>query len=105
MSRYLLPGALLGTRRSARDWLVDVTLFLCALGLGAYVMSLTASAHTGGLWLLDLTAGSAALLSLWWRRGHPLAVAAVAIGAGFVSALAGGAALVAVFNLAIRGSR
>jgi signal transduction histidine kinase len=106
--RQLLPAELLGTpgaRRSARDWMVDVTLFVLAVCLGVFIMGTTADAHTDGLWALDVVTGAAALVSLWWRRRHPVAVAAIAIAAGAVSALGAGAALVAVFNLAIRGSR
>jgi signal transduction histidine kinase len=106
--RQMLPAELLGmpgARRSLRDWLVDVTMFVLALALGLFIMGTTADAHTDGLWALDVLTGAAALISLWWRRRHPVGVAVIAIGAGAVSALGAGAALVAMFNLAIRGSR
>jgi signal transduction histidine kinase len=108
MTHQLLPAELLGTpgaRRSVRDWVVDVTLCLLAVGLGVFLATGSAHAHSPGLWVLDAAGGLAALVAIWWRRRHPVAVAAIAVTAGTVSALAGGLAIVAVFNLAIRGSR
>jgi signal transduction histidine kinase len=106
--RQMLPAELLGmpgARRSARDWLVDVTLFVFALGLGIFVAGAAENAHTDGLWALDVLGGLASAIAIWWRRPHPGRVAAIAIGASTFSGFAGGFALVALFNLAIRGTR
>src|SRR5262245_44367556 len=106
--RQMLPAELLGrpgARRSARDWLVDLTLWMLAAGGGIFVAGTTAHAHTDGLWVLDLAGGVAAAVSFWWRRTHPVRVAVIAIGAGAFSAFGSGFAIVALFNLAIRGSR
>jgi signal transduction histidine kinase len=48
--------------------------------------------------------GVVACLSLWVRRRHPLSVALFAVPASTISALAGGATIVAVFNAALRAS-
>jgi signal transduction histidine kinase len=104
----MLPAELLGmpgARRSARDWLVDVSLFGLALVLGVFVAGTSEKAHTDGLWALDLLGGVAAGIAIWWRRSHPVRVAVVAIGVSAFSGFAGGFALVALFNLAIRGTR
>jgi signal transduction histidine kinase len=104
----MLPAELLGApgaRRSLRDWLVDVTLFIVALAIGLFVVGVGKAGRSPALWVLDVGGGLAALVAIWWRRAHPVGVAVLAIAAGAVSGLAGGAALVALFNLAVRGSR
>ena len=44
-------------------------------------------------------------MALWFRRSHPLAVGVIAGACSLVSGVAGGPALVALFNVAVRGSR
>jgi signal transduction histidine kinase len=104
----MLPGGLLeepGAKRSARDWIVDVTIFVLALIIGGFVFVTSEDQHSGPLAFWDLLLGAIALLSLWWRRRWPVAVAVIAIVPGAISAFAAGAGLAAYFNLAIRGSR
>jgi signal transduction histidine kinase len=106
--RTLLPRDLLettGDARSARDWLVDVLLFFIAIGFGVLALATTWDDHIELGVAFDIALGSAAILALWWRRRHPLAVALVAVSASAVVAMAAGAAPIAVFNLALRGSR
>jgi signal transduction histidine kinase len=108
MSWQMLPGGLLeepGAKRSARDWIVDVTIFVLALIIGAFVFVTSEDQHSGPMAFWDLVLGVVALVSLWWRRRWPLAVAVIAIVPGAISAFAAGAGLAAYFNLAIRGSR
>jgi signal transduction histidine kinase len=106
--RALAPRGLYddaGEGRTARDWLVDVAMFLVALGIGA--------AATGDVWhgrgaaeqALDVGVGVVACLALWRRRARPVGVAAVALVVSSVFAMAAGAALVAMFNAAIRAPR
>jgi len=105
--RPLLPGAMLAAadgRRSARDWVVDVAMFGVAAGLSAIVLTETWSDHNGLEAALDLVVGVVAWLALWWRRSHPAAVAWLAVAASVVSGAAGGPALMALFNAAIRTS-
>ena len=49
--------------------------------------------------------GVASLAALWDRRRHPVGVAAFVVSASAISALAGGAALVVLFNAALRCDR
>jgi signal transduction histidine kinase len=105
--RLLLPSAMLEEprgRRSVRDWIVDVTMFALALGIGALVLEDTWSDHSDLQVVLDIVFGAAAALSLWWRRSHPAAVGAFAGVLSLVSALASGAGVVAFFNAALRTS-
>jgi signal transduction histidine kinase len=106
--RPLLPGELLeapGGRRSARDWVVDVVLFLGALGIGVLGLSETWSDHNDVMVVLDVVAGVAVCLALWIRRRRPVGVAVAAAAVAAFSAMAGGAVIVAVFNAAVRASR
>jgi signal transduction histidine kinase len=88
-------------RRSLRDWLVDLALFLGAVLIG-----------TGGVWsdhrttstpllVLDAVMILPATGSLWVRRRRPFVVGLLAIVASAVSDGAGGAAVAALFSAAI----
>jgi signal transduction histidine kinase len=88
-------------KRSLRDWIVDIVLFVGALGLGA-----------GGVWTDRHTASTALLVldaammaptvgALWVRRRYPFAVGLITIGGAAVSNGSGGAALAAMFSAAI----
>jgi signal transduction histidine kinase len=104
----MLPGGLLeesGGKRSARDWIVDLTMLLIAVGIGAGALIGTSERHSDDMVFVDLMIGLATLVPLWWRRSHPLAVALLTIPAGAISAFAAGAGLIALFNVALRGSR
>jgi signal transduction histidine kinase len=104
----MLPGALLESssgKRSTRDWIVDLTMYAVALLIGAVALGATAERHSEEMVFLDLVLGAGTLIALWWRRRYPLAVALIAIVPGAVSAFAGGAGLIALFNVALRGSR
>jgi signal transduction histidine kinase len=105
--RLLLPGDLLEApgARSARDWIVDSVLFALALGVGVGALAQTWSAHTPFALAVDLLLGIIACLSLWLRRSQPVGVGVFAVAAAAVSGLAAGAAPIAVFNVAVRGSR
>jgi signal transduction histidine kinase len=106
--RPLLPGELLetpGGKRSARDWVVDVVLFGVAVVIGVLgVASITADRSDVGV-VIDVVVGTAVCATLWVRRRYPVEVAVVAVLAAAFFAMAGGAALVAIFNAAIRASR
>jgi signal transduction histidine kinase len=106
--RPLLPGELLeapGGRRSARDWVVDVALFGVAVVIGVLgLSSITADRSDAGI-VIDFIVGTAVCATLWVRRRYPVEVAVVAVVVAAFFAMAGGAALVAVFNAAIRASR
>jgi signal transduction histidine kinase len=106
--RPLLPGELLeapGGRRSARDWVVDVALFVAAMGIGVLSLAdITADRSDAGV-VIDFVVGTAVCLALWVRRRHPVGVALLAVVAAAFFAMAGGAVVIAIFNAAIRASR
>src|SRR5262245_5803216 len=105
----MLPGGLLeesGSKRSARDWIVDATMLAVALGVGMVSLGSTEKLHPSDeLVFLYLVLGLLALVPLWWRRTHPLAVGLIALPPGVVSAFAAGAGLIALFNAVMHGSR
>lgn len=87
--------------RSLRDWVVDLIMFGFALALGAAGAWQDAK-HAPGWWTaLDVLIGVAACGALWIRRDHPLAVGLGAIGLSAFSGMAGGAAVVGMFTVAI----
>ena len=106
--QYMLPGGLLeepGAKRSARDWIVDATMTVVALVIGALVFAPTEDQHSDGMAFLDVVLGFVAVTTLWWRRRWPVAVAIIASLCSAIAAFAAGAALLALFNVALRGSR
>jgi signal transduction histidine kinase len=106
--RMLLPGELRDGargRRSARDWVVDLAMYAIAAGLSALVIGATASDHSDLEFVIDFVLGAVAFVAVWFRRSHPLAVGVIAGALSLVSGVAGGPALVALFNVAVRGSR
>src|SRR5262249_29992121 len=106
--RRLLPGELVlapRTRRSPRDWLVDSALFAFAVALGLATLVQSKPDHNTFLLVVDVAAGSVACLSVWFRRRYPVGVGTLAVAAGAFSALAAIAATLAVFGVAVRGSR
>jgi signal transduction histidine kinase len=87
--------------RSLRDWVVDLIMFGFALAVGAAGVWQDAK-HAPGWWtVIDVLIGLAACGALWVRRDHPLAVGLGAIGLSAFSGMAGGAAVVAMFTVAI----
>jgi len=106
--RNMLPGALLeepGAKRTARDWLVDLTMFLLAIGIGALVYSSSEDQHGDLARLADVAFGLVGWIALWWRRRWPVGVAVLTLTLSAFSAFVAGAALFALFNVALRGSR
>jgi signal transduction histidine kinase len=82
--------------------LADAGLFLFAVGLGGLATRYLWHTHGEFLDVVDLVAGSAACLALWWRRSRPVGVFVLAFGAGSISPLAAGASLVAIGTAASR---
>jgi signal transduction histidine kinase len=106
--RRLLPGTMVDgpdAERSLRDWAVDALVTVVALGLGVIAMHDTWPEHGTALRVLDIVLGVASVAALWDRRRHPVGVAALVVPASAISALAGGAGLVVLFNAAIRCGR
>ncbi|MEV2277923.1 histidine kinase [Nocardiopsis sp. NPDC049922] len=110
MNASTTPGR---RRRSARDWFVDLAMFLCAVGLGLMVaLGVGGPPHAPDLrefgpdlplWLsvAEQLAAFAGCVALWWRRRWPVELAVALVVLSAVSPLAAGAMLVALFSLAV----
>jgi signal transduction histidine kinase len=88
--------------RGRRDRVLDAMVYLVAFAIAAATLVDTWELHPPWLRVVAIVVGTAALVSLRWRRTHP---AAVGIGVGAVSLViitASGANLVATYNAAIR---
>ena len=103
----LLPGILVPdpdadhTRRSTRDWIVDVACFLIAVVGGLAVFAEAEPRMSEGLIVADLLLGVPSWFAIWWRRRWPVQLA---IGLGLVSVVstsASLAALIALFTLVV----
>jgi signal transduction histidine kinase len=115
LRRWMLPSALLHgldpdsgpagrrPRRTARDWVVDTCCFLLAVFLFlATATVLLRQQHTPrGLAVVDVLLGVLSCGAVWLRRRLPVGLAAAMVVVGFVSSTAGGAAMVALFTLAV----
>ncbi|MFC8195534.1 sensor histidine kinase [Streptomyces sp. NPDC057298] len=90
-------------RRTARDWAVDFACFLIAVVVGL----LGAEEATKdpslpyAVEVLDQSLGALACAAVWLRRRWPVGLAVAMVPVGFVSNSAGGAAMVALFTLAV----
>jgi signal transduction histidine kinase len=104
--RRLLPGDTVTTgrwRRSVRDWVVDVALVISALAVGfGFSSEWWRSGPSTTLLVLDVAAGVTAVMLLWWRRQHPVAIAIPVLLLASVSLAAGSVALIVALNAAIR---
>ncbi|TXS39074.1 sensor histidine kinase [Streptomyces sp. OR43] len=91
------------TRRTVRDWIVDITAFLCAAGFGlAVVAAIDADETTSDVFvLIDSLAGAAACCALWVRRRWPVGLAVALTLLSVVEPVAAGAWLVALFSVAV----
>ncbi|MFJ2817303.1 sensor histidine kinase [Streptomyces sp. NPDC087294] len=113
--RWLLPSAVLHEldpdtepdrrrpRRTARDWVVDFSAFLLAVLVGlAGAHDLAGDTNLSpGFVVLDQVAGALACAAVWGRRRWPVGLAVAMIPVGLVSNTAGGAAMVALFTVAV----
>jgi signal transduction histidine kinase len=104
----LLPGELGDNpdgRRSARDWIVDVLMSIVAVVVSAVAIADTWAAHSVAMAIVDIALGVVALVALWWRRPHPGPVGVLTAALSAASGAAAGPALIAGFNVALRGRR
>ncbi|MFF0576474.1 sensor histidine kinase [Streptosporangium saharense] len=109
--RWLLPAVLHGdlvgerspTRRSARDWGVDIVVFVVAalMGLAAALAMHPVSSLPPAVVLADQVVGAAACALLWLRRRWPVGLALVMVPAALASGTASGAVAVALFTVAV----
>ncbi|MEU0127790.1 MULTISPECIES: histidine kinase [unclassified Streptomyces] len=110
--RWLLPSALADdelpgdrgrSRRTVRDWAVDITAFLCAAGFGMLALAAIEADPTtpDGVVFADSLVGAAACCGLWARRRWPVGVAVALTAVSLVEPVAAGAMLVGLFSLAV----
>lgn len=105
--RWALPSVLLGdggdgrpVRRSTRDWVVDVVMFLLACGL-ALVTVPELKGQPEPVIALEQVVGVLACLSVWLRRRWPVGLALVTTILSSYLELVGGAAVVGLFTVAV----
>lgn len=94
-------------RQAVRDRLVDGVLILVALSLGLVAVTLqTNEPWPGPSWLLsaDRAVGLLGCLALWWRRRFPLVLGVVLAVSSSFSETVTGAAVVALFTVAVHRS-
>lgn len=88
-----------------RDWCVDIVLFVLAALFGLLLVSARIEAHTVPdrpvLFALDQVIGVLGCCALWVRRRWPVALATVLLAVSAVSELVGGAAMIALFTVAV----
>ena len=93
------------SRRTPRDWAVDVTLFVLAVLMAAVEQFTLITADTFGLpaWLriIDPVLGGLLCLSLWWRRRFPVALGIAAAVVSAVSNTAFAALAILLFSVAL----
>jgi signal transduction histidine kinase len=98
-----LPGDRVRTRRTVRDWAVDIMAFLCAAGIGMLALgAIDADGTTADIVVfVDSVVGAAACCALWLRRRWPVGLAVALIVVSAIEPVAAGALLVALFSLAV----
>ncbi|MEV6246511.1 histidine kinase [Streptomyces sp. NPDC051742] len=103
-SHLVEPGAS-GTarpRRTVRDWIVDISLFLLASLVGLVAADAAAEYSSEPVILFDQLAGAAACCALWLRRRWPTGLAIALTLVSVVAPVAGGALLASLFSVAVR---
>ncbi len=91
-------------RRSVRDWVVDVALFVAAIGLGLLFLIDSAARPEPlavAVVFADAVVGTIGCLLLWGRRRRPVVVAVLLGLIGAFSAMSGVAVLIALFTVAV----
>ncbi|WP_188192898.1 sensor histidine kinase [Nonomuraea sp. SYSU D8015] len=107
--RWALPSVLLGdgregrrVRRSLRDWIVDITMFLIACGITLLGLEeLHLQRQPEPLILIEQVMGALSCVAVWLRRRWPVWLALVTLLLSSYLELVGGAATVALFTVAV----
>jgi signal transduction histidine kinase len=107
---WLLPGEVAALdrpgsrrRRTVRDWLVDLVLFVAALLVWLQLTTFPPEAPDVPAWMLaiDPWVGFGAGVALWWRRRFPLLLAWAMLPVLVVSFTCLGAVMVMVLTVAV----
>ncbi|MFD6620405.1 sensor histidine kinase [Streptomyces diastaticus] len=90
-------------RRGPRDWLADFTCFVLAVAIGLTGLDVLRDQPglPAGVAVADQVAGALACAAVWVRRRYPLGFAVATAVVAVVAQTAGGAAVVALFTLAV----
>ncbi|GAB2907442.1 histidine kinase [Nonomuraea fastidiosa] len=107
--RWALPSVLLGdardggrVRRSTRDWIVDILMFLAACFITLVSLGeLEKQPTSEPLMAVEQVAGALACASVWLRRRWPVALSLVLAVLSSYLELVGGACVVALFTVAV----
>ncbi|MFE9424658.1 sensor histidine kinase [Kitasatospora sp. NPDC006697] len=91
------------SRRTTRDWIVDVSCFLLVVLVALAGADSVRKEHglPHGYAGLDMALGALACCAVWLRRRWPLGLAVGLVATGLLSNTAGGAVLVGLFSLAV----
>ncbi|MEQ4716426.1 histidine kinase [Nonomuraea sp. B19D2] len=105
--RWALPSVLLGdgregrrVRRSTRDWIVDILMFLLACGV-TLVSLPELQDEPEPLLALEQVVGALSCVAVWLRRRWPVGLALVTTLLSSYLELAGGASIVGLFTVAV----
>jgi signal transduction histidine kinase len=92
-----------GRRRSRRDWVVDVAMFVLAVLFGLFTATQRLAAPVQPSWLfeVDQVVGALGCAALWLRRRWPVPLAVALVAGSALSELVAGAMLVALFTVAV----
>ncbi|MFC9272264.1 sensor histidine kinase [Streptomyces zhihengii] len=89
-------------RRTVRDWVVDTLVFLAAAGVGVLAgQTVEQAGNAEAVVVVDQVVGAAACCALWVRRRFPTGLAVVLLIVAVVAPVASGAAMAALFSLAV----
>ncbi|MET9108367.1 sensor histidine kinase [Streptomyces zhihengii] len=89
-------------RRTVRDWVVDTLVFLAAAGVGVLAgQAVEQAGNAEAVVVVDQVVGAAACCALWVRRRFPTGLAVVLLIVAVVAPVASGAAMAALFSLAV----
>ncbi|MFD4376752.1 sensor histidine kinase [Streptomyces sp. NPDC058486] len=108
--RWLLPSHLVapggaGTarpRRTVRDWVVDILVFLLAALFGLVAAEASARYNSSAVNVTDQIVGALACCALWLRRRWPVGLAVVLAVLGALVPVSAGAMLAGLFSVAVR---
>ena len=93
------------SRRSRRDWVVDVVLFLLALPFAVGVAFLPSDVPKGDFtWSWHLGLGVMTCLTLWWRRRWPVQLALAVAATSFLGVTSAVVMPIMVFTVAVHRS-
>ncbi|TMR07677.1 sensor histidine kinase [Nonomuraea turkmeniaca] len=105
--RWVLPSVLLGDgredrriRRSLRDWVVDIAMFLIACGITLLGLPEIQN-EPEPLIAIEQVMGGLSCVAIWLRRRWPVGLALVTLTLSAYLELVGGASVVALFTVAV----